>query len=241
MLRFSDARNFGRTLTGLALIVGPLVMLVGGIIGPDTDNDNKLKELNSVAAHKSAYIIGSALFLVSTIILLAASVGIIHVFRGRRVTLGQIAGSLLVVGTATTFAFYAFSVVEYEMVNQTGLNRAELAAYLHKSNMTTSGAPLFILFLLGIVLGLILLAIALWRSGLVPKWAAALILVGGVLAFAGGQNQATNIIDSALLLIAFVMFGRAVLSMSDEEWDAPRGPREAAPAAPAAPTPAGTP
>ena len=138
------------------------------------------------------------------------------------------------VGTATTFAFYAFSVVEYEMVNQTGLNRAELAAYLHKSNMTTSGAPLFILFLLGIVLGLILLAIALWRSGLVPKWAAALILVGGVLAFAGGQNQATNIIDSALLLIAFVMFGRAVLSMSDEEWDAPRESREAPPAVPAA-------
>ena len=62
MLRFSDARNFGRTLTGLALIVGPLIMLVGGIISPNTDNDNKLKELNSVAAHKSAYIIGSVLF-----------------------------------------------------------------------------------------------------------------------------------------------------------------------------------
>jgi hypothetical protein len=175
---------------------------------------------------------------VSTIILLAASVGLIHLFRGRRVTLGQIAGSLLLVGTATTFAFYAFSVVEYEMVNQTGLNRVELANYLHKSNMTASGAPLFILFLLGIVLGLIVLAVALWRSGFVPKWAAAIIVVGGVLAFAGGQNKATNIIDNALLLIAFVMLGRAVLSMSDEEWDAPRGSREAAPAVPAA---AGTP
>jgi len=127
MLRFSDARNFGRTLTGLALIAGPLIMLVGGIISPNTDNDNKLKELNSVAAHKSAYIIGSALFLLSTIILLAASVGIIHLFRGRRVTLGQIAGSLLLVGTATTFAFYAFSVVADEMDNQLRLNSIELA------------------------------------------------------------------------------------------------------------------
>ena len=222
MLRFSDARNFGRTLTGLALIVGPLLMLAAGIISPDTDNDNKLKELNSVAAHKSAYIFGSVLFLLSTLVLLAASVGIIHLFRGRRVTLGQIAGSLLLIGTATTFAFYAFSITEYEMVNQKGLDRAVLADYLHKANNTAAGAPIFVLFLLGIVLGLILLAVALWRSGLVPKWAAALILVGGVFAFAGGQSQVASIINSVLLLIAFGMFSRTVLSMSDEEWDAPR-------------------
>ena len=63
-----------------------------------------------------------------------------------------------------TTAFYAFSIVEYEMVNQPGLNRAELAKYLHESNMTASGAPLFILFLLSIVLGLIVLAVAAWRG-----------------------------------------------------------------------------
>src|SRR3954447_21575996 len=131
MLRFSDARNFGRTLTGLALIAGPLVMLVASIVTPHTDNDNKLKELNSVAAHKSSYLYGSVLFLPGTLILLAASVGIIHLFRNRRVTLGQIAGSLLLVGTAVTTAFYAFAILEYEMVNHSGLNRAELAKYLN--------------------------------------------------------------------------------------------------------------
>lgn len=164
MLRFSDARNFGRTLTGLALIAGPALMLVASIVTPNTDNDNKLKELNNVAAHKSAYLWGSVLFLLGTLTLLAASVGIIHLFRNTRVTLGQIAGSLLLVGTAVTTAFYAFSVVEYEMVNQPGLNRAELAKFLHESNQTAAGAPLFILFLLGIVLGLILLAIALAKQ-----------------------------------------------------------------------------
>jgi len=89
MLRFSDARNFGRTLTGLALIAGPLLMLVASIVTPSTDNDNKLKELNSVAAHKSAYLWGSVLFLLGTLILLAASVGI-----GRQFT-SDIAGTLL--------------------------------------------------------------------------------------------------------------------------------------------------
>jgi hypothetical protein len=223
MLKFSDARNFSRTLTGLALIVGPLLMLVSAIITPTTDNDNKLKELNSVAAHKSAYLWGSVLFLLGTLTLLAASVGIIHLFRNRRVTLGQIAGSLLLVGTAVTTAFYAFSIVEYEMVNQPGLNRAELAKYLHESNMTAAGAPLFILFIIGIVIGLILLAIAAWRGKLIPIWAAILIVLGGVVAFFGGQDQTSSIINGVLLLIPFVVLGRTVLSMSDEEWDAPRG------------------
>ena len=31
MLRFSDARNFGRTLTGLALIAGPLIIVNNAI------------------------------------------------------------------------------------------------------------------------------------------------------------------------------------------------------------------
>lgn len=231
MLRFSDARNFGRTLTGLALIVGPALMLVASIVMPNTDNDNKLKELNSVAAHKSAYLWGSVLFLLGTLTLLAASVGIIHLFRNTRVTLGQIAGSLLLVGTAVTTAFYAFSIVEYEMVNQPGLNRAELAKYLHEANQTAAGAPLFILFLLGIVLGLILLAIAAWRRKLIPIWAAILVFLGGLFAFVGGHDQTASIIDSVLLLIPFVVLARAVLSMSDEEWDAPRG-RPVEPVAP---------
>jgi hypothetical protein len=231
MLRFSDARNFGRTLTGLALIAGPAFMLVAAIVLPNTDNDNKVKELNSIAAHKSAYLWGSVLFLLGTLVLLAASVGIIHLFRNTRVTLGQIAGSLLLVGTAATTAFYAFSIVEYEMINQPGLNRVELAKYLHEADNTAAGAPLFILFLVGIVLGLILLAIAAWRRKLIPIWAAILIFLGGLFAFFGGQDQAASIIDGVLLLIPFVVLARAVLSMSDEEWDAPRG-RPTEPVAP---------
>jgi uncharacterized membrane protein YcfT len=233
MLRFSDARNFGRTLTGLALIVGPALMLVGAIISPDTMDDNKLKELNKVAAHKSSFILSALLFLLATLILLAASVGIIHLFRGRRVTLGQIAGSLLLVGGTVTVAFFTFSIVEYEMVNQSGLDRVQMAKFLDKANNSASTLPLFILFIVGIVLGLILLAVAAWRAKLIPIWAAVLILLGGLLGFAT-QSKVGDIVDNALLLVGVGMLGRAVLSMSDEEWDAPREPQAGrAPAVPA--------
>ena len=62
MLRFSDGRNFARTFTGLALIVGPLLLLIAQIIQPDVDHggsvSDKLKELADVASHKGAYLTG---------------------------------------------------------------------------------------------------------------------------------------------------------------------------------------
>ena len=69
MLRFSDARNFGRTATGLLLIVGPLLLIVGGIVGPDTGDGNsvkdKLHELAVVQSHKGSFLLGNIIFMVA--------------------------------------------------------------------------------------------------------------------------------------------------------------------------------
>ena len=222
MLKFSDARNFGRTFTGLALIAGPLVFLIAQIVSPDVDNDNKLTELNDIAAHKGTYLFGGILFLLGGAILLGASIGLIHLFRDRRVTLGQVAAVLLALGSAATFAFYTFVVVEYEMVNQPGLDRAQMAKFLHESNEAASGLPIFILFIVGIVIGLILLAIAAWRRRVVPPRAALVILVGGVIAFFS-QSKALGIVDFVILLVGLGWLGTAVLSTSDDQWDGPRG------------------
>jgi hypothetical protein len=51
MLRLSDGRNFGRTLTGLCLIAAPVLLLIAAIVSPDVDDDNKAKELANIAAH----------------------------------------------------------------------------------------------------------------------------------------------------------------------------------------------
>ena len=58
-----------------------------------------------------------------------------------------------------------------------------------------------------------------------------------MVAFAGGQDQAASIINGVLILIPFVMLARTLFSMSDEEWDAPRG-RRGEPVAPPATAPA---
>jgi hypothetical protein len=229
MLKLSDARNFGRTLTGLALIVGPLLYLLGQIVSPDIDDDNKVKELANVAAHKGSYLTGALLFFVGALVTIGSMIGVIHLFRSRRVSLGQAAATLVLFGNTAIVGFYAFSTVEYEMVNQSGLNRAEMAKLLDKADGSSSGTPFFILFLVGIVLGLLLLAFAIWRRRVAPIWVPLAIVLTAVVGFVG-NSKALGIVSFALLLVGFGGLALAVLRMSDEEWDAPR---DAAPPVPA--------
>jgi hypothetical protein len=238
VLRFSDARNFGRTLTGLCLIGGTLVLLVGSIVSPNTMHDNKTKELAAVAAHKGSFLASALLLFLGGLLLIPAAVGLVKLFRGPRgVTLGQVASGLLVYGAATLLVFYTFTIIEYEMVNQKGLNTPALAQYLHKANNTASGTPIFILFIVGVVIAQILLAIAIWRTRILPRWVPAVLLAAGVLSFS--QAKAATIVSGVLSLVAFGMLGRHVLTMSDDEWDKPLEPAApAGPEAPVAPAPA---
>jgi hypothetical protein len=221
MLRLSDARNFGRTLTGLLLIAGPLLMLAAQAVAPDTDNDDKLKELASIAAHKGTYVTSGVAFLLGGVCLMGAAIGVIRLFRGRRVGLGQIAGALLVLGGAATVAFYTYGVIEYEMATQPGIDRAAMAQLLHKADTTPAQLPIMIMFVLGIVVGLALLGIAAWRRGIVPKWAAVAILISGPIAFLN-SGKATGIASFLILAAGLGALGLAALRMTDEQWDAPR-------------------
>ena len=239
MLRFSDARNFGRTATGIALVVGPVLFLISSIVQPNTDHKDKLRELAAVSAHKGTYFLSGILFLVAAAVLMFAAFGLVKLFRGPRgVTAGQVAGFLLMLGSAVTFGWYALGAIEYEMVNQKGVNRAAMAQFLHKADNTSSLLPLILAFLIGTVLGLVLLGIAAWRTGLVPRWTAILLIVSGPFGFFA-NGRAASIVQNAVMLIALGMLSRSILSMSDEEWDSPRERASAPPAdAPAAPAPA---
>jgi hypothetical protein len=164
---------------------------------------------------------------------------VIRLFRGPRgVTLGQVAGVLLLFGSAVGIAWYALGAIEYEMVNHNGLDRAALASFLHKADNPNILVPVFLLFLVGIVLGSILLGIAAWRVRVVPIWAAVLILLAGPIGFFA-NSHAGSIVDFVVLLAGLGTLGWTVLAMSDEEWDAPR--ERKAPPAQAPPAPAPTP
>jgi len=221
LLKVSDGRNFGRTLTGLCLIGGPLLFLIAVIVQPNVDDSDKVKELANVAANESSFVTAGIVFFLGSLVLMGAGIGVIHLFRSRGLGLGQVAGALLTLGSAATIGWYALGAVEYEMVNQSGLDRAQMAQLLDKSYEANSLAPILIVFAVGIVLGTILLAVAAWRRRLVPVWAAVAIAVAGLLSF-GGESKGVSIVSFVILLVGLGKLGVTVLGMTDEEWDAPR-------------------
>jgi hypothetical protein len=239
MLKLSDGRNFARTFTGLALIVGPLLLLVGQLIGPNTDHGSSvadnLKNLASIQAHKGRFLTGGILMMLGSLVTAGGLVGTIHYLRGRKVTLAQAGAALAAMGAAISAGFYVFDVVSYEMISHGNLNLNQMATLLHDTNEPASGAPLFLLFIIGVVVGLILLGIGTYRRRAIPIWGSVVIVAAGILAFFG-EGRVVSAIDFAVLTVGLGCLGWAVLSSSDESWDAPREQLEAKMAAPT-PTP----
>ena len=219
MLKLSDARNFSRTLAGIGLIAGPALFVISSILSPAWADDTA-EYLEEVAGDKGLYLASSFLFMIGGMFLIAGSLGIIKLMRrGRKVTLGQVAGFLLVFGACATTAFYVISAIEVEMVDEAA-NRAEMVALSERAEEGT-GAVLFFIpyFFLGLVLGLVLLGIAMIRTRVVPVWAGVVVLVSVVVLFVSGEGQVANVIGNVLTMIGIVPLGLKILSLSDDQWE----------------------
>lgn len=77
-------------------------------------------------------------------------------------------------------------------------------------------------FLIAIVIGSILIALALWKSHAIPGWAAAFIGVGGAThIFIGPLGHVIHGAGLVLLAIGCVAVSRRLLTMSNDEFDLP--------------------
>jgi hypothetical protein len=218
MRKHAGAPASGRLLTAALLVAGPILMLAAAAVGPNVDSANKGLELARVAAHRDAYFAAGVLFLLGGVAVMVAAIGLSHVFRGRGV-LGQIGSGLLAIGTMSMAGWYAFGSVEYEMVNHAGLDRSQMALLLHDGDKQVSGAPLFLLFLVGIVLGLIVLGVAVWRQRVAPRWVAALVALSGPVSFVA-NGRTLMIVSFAVLLVALAGLAWGALGVREQEWDA---------------------
>lgn len=239
-----------RKILASFLLIPPVLWFASNLIGPDTGDGSstkdQLKTLGKISQHKSAFVAASIMFLVGAIVFIIATYGIVHVYRGRKVGVGQVGAGLIAIGMAVFFAFYAFGTVQYEMINhaqfKTAQNQLLFAQLLHFGQQNGPGAVLFLAFLLGLVLGPILLGIAMIRRRNVPVWAGVLTILTGPVGFFANGAVASAVVQ-VVLFAAFAPLALLIWRMSDEEWDAPRdvaGARRGGPVAPepVAPAPA---
>ena len=216
MLKITDANNFRRTAAGLCLIAGPLVALIGGLVAPWEGTEEKAAWLRVLAEHPVRGQI-SAVFLYLGYMLIAVSIfGMIHLLRSRAVVLGHIAGTLAVWGWVTMPGLLVSDFYELSLAESLGPEQG--ATIVDRAEEYAGSAVMGIPVLLGMV-GLLLLAVALWRAGFAPAWVPLVLLIGFASGFYNAYSLVFITIWWALWLVALGYVGLKVLRMSDDEWE----------------------
>jgi hypothetical protein len=219
MPTLSDAHHFRKTVAGLCMILAPTLFLVSAILAPSSDNDAGAI-LGAVADHTDRFYISTLFGIAGTVLLVPALLGLMHMLRERQVALGHLGGGLALLGSLTFMLFWGVSLMEWQMVRG-GADSAQMTALLDRF-MHTTGTEVFFFFGLAFTVGLIVLALGLYRAHFV-HWSTAVALGAGAvvlqIAFFVGNTSAWFIIAAAILFVGFVTIGRMVLAETDEDWE----------------------
>ena len=222
MLKLSDARNFRRTAAGLALIIGPALLLANSLI-TTVGGDDTAEYVAEVATRRGAEEASAVLGILGFALVIPGVIGALNLLRGRGVVLGHLGGSLAVLGLACFCALLASSFYD---VAATAAG-ADTQAYVDISDRLDDRAgPIIIvaIALLGTLLGFLLLGAAFIRARTVPLFAPILIIVGVIVVgpLGGeGDSRLLSVIGNLLLLGGWGTVALFLLRQPDEEWERP--------------------
>ena len=214
MLKLDDAESVRRTLAGLCLFLAALVLALAQFIHPGQGEDGFVRTMAEQPARVQA---ASLLVILSSVLFVPALVGLLRLLRHRGSVLGHLGVGLLLIGVIGHAVWAGFDIVLVWM-STSEIDRAQLTA------VVDGGPPpgiafmaVLLMFMAGFFLGLIFLAAGLWRSGAVPRWAAALIALGPLVEFLPLDNEAVFMSGVVLFVIGFGAIGLTLLGRSDAE------------------------
>jgi hypothetical protein len=182
-----------RRALAAAMVAAPILLLAATAAVPaavgerhGADRAKALHVLMRAAPDRSSIPLAVVLLGLGLGLLTPAAIGLTALAGGRRLA---VAGATLVtVGAPMGAATNAVTGLTIYRLTDPGLSRntaADVLAY----NSGAAGLTIFALYLL-LLLGMILLGIALWRSRALTWWQAALVGPGAVLGFAGPEGPA---------------------------------------------------
>ncbi len=170
-----------RVLVGASLIIAPLVIVAQEWIAPEPGGEREASDvLAAIADHPGRYEAAMLLGILAAILLIPALAGLALTIRDRGVLLAWLGGMFGVIGAVGFACQNTINIGFLELATADG-ERARMVALYEGVRGSTAGLVIELLFIGGLLLGLVLLAAAVWRSGLAPRAAAILILTFVVL------------------------------------------------------------
>lgn len=168
------SRRFGAAV----LVIGPLSLVAGSLFQVASDDDSVSASLAKIAAHPSS----ERAVIICGLLAAAMLPAILYLMQ----LAGPQAPRLTLVGGAVSFAAWmaglyclgASNLLYYHAA--LAPDQASAVSLVHAVTGDAAFVIPEILFVVGHVLGMLLLGIALWRSRAVPRWAAALVGLASV-------------------------------------------------------------
>jgi hypothetical protein len=212
-----DERRFDTRLAGLSLIAAPALLLLANAIDPSA-SDKAAARLTEISDNPARHVAAGYLLVVAAWAFVPGLIGLWRVFQGPRLTVGQVGTGLLMIGMITTIAFFGFGVYEYEAATS-GLDPAQMARLVDNAEASAVAIPLLVVFLVGVVIGSLVVAWSLWRRRIVPVWSPAAIVVGTILNLLA-DGAALSATAFAFQLVGFGLVGLWLLRGTGANADA---------------------
>jgi len=220
----SDPARFARTAIGGSMI-GSAALLLGASLAWPAIKSNEAAQIAVISQHPGRYYLCTILILASSMLLVPALIGLMRMGAERSPVLSNLGGTLSVLGALIAIGDSASQLVIWQM-GARGADRAQMAALLHRFDDVAGSSIVFSIGGLAIVVGVVLLSMALYRSRTVPAWASVGVAAGTVLNLVGftAASVGVLIVSSVVLLAALGWIGRLVLAgdSADAEVGVPR-------------------
>jgi hypothetical protein len=211
-----DARRMSRWFGALSLVVAGAALTLSTLFEPAGDDDRPVVAIPKIAAHltEQRWLIAGDLL---AVFILPATLYLMRLARPGSPRLALAGGTIAFAGwLSALLAFVGLDVFEYHAAQLA--DRAHAVALVQAASDDPVFGVLVAAFVVGHLLGMVLLGIALWRAGTVPRWAAALVAVATVVHLpAHFVSKGLDVAGYGLLAIAFAGCALALLREPDAE------------------------
>jgi hypothetical protein len=215
-----DIRGVSRRFGAVALVVGPLALVASSLFEVTGDDDSVATSLTKIARHQ-----GEQRFLIVADLIAAFMLpAMVYLMRLSR----RGAPRAAIVGGAVAFVGWLGGLVslggsDVLLYHAARLPDRSIAVSLVKSVVNDPGfvGPEAV-FILGHLIGMLILGFALWRSRVMPAWVAGLVGIGPIVHLV--VHDLSGAIDAAaygLVAVGTIACAVTLLRTSDEDWDLP--------------------
>jgi hypothetical protein len=218
--RIRDTRSFWRVLLGLVAPVPMALMGVVYVIRPVEGGADFTDTVAGVETHRQLFDVMMWLGLPFLVGLSPAVIAVAWVTRRRTPVLTTVGAVWTLLGCLSVFPLGVPDDLLAYLTVREGLDVATITALDAAWWVLPPVGAAALLFISGIVVGLPLLGLALWRSRVAPRWMAIALIVGGVT----HPFLPNHVIAGIGLLIAAAGFAGAtvaLLRMRNDEFDLP--------------------